>query len=703
MTAWDAFFGGSIQLSPLMPLPTLLPLLALACVLVLIGLLRGVRGSWWRVLLLLVLVLTLLNPAWIQEQRSPLTDVAAIIVDDSPSQATGERRVRTEAALAHLQQTLRDRPGLEVRVIRSGGGSGDTGQGDGAPIDRTELFADLTRAFADVPPNRRAGAILITDGQVHDVPLLEGMPRLGPVHTLLTGERAEIDRRLDVVSAPAFGIVGKETLLTVRVEDQPGGQSGPAELIVRKDGTELGREPVQPGQNHEIAILLDHGGANVVEVEVAAIAGELTLANNRVAMVVNGVRDRLRVLLVSGEPHPGERTWRSLLKADPAVDLVHFTILRPPEKQDGTPIRELSLIAFPIRELFEIKLDEFDLIIFDRYRRRGVLPNLYLDNVADYVRRGGALLVSSGPGFIGAYSLYSTPLGDILPAAPTGTMLEQPFKPQIADIGQRHPVTQGLLPPGTTEPSWGRWFRQVDVSVLRGTTVMTGIDNQPLLVLDRVGDGRVAQLLSDHIWLWSRGFEGGGPQGELLRRLAHWLMKEPELEENALRAHVDGRRITLERQSLDKTTTPVTVTTPSGATLALELQDQPDGRTRASLMADEVGLYQFVEQDQPERRAVAVIGSLNPPELADLRTTEQKLAPISRATGGAMLWLEDEPTPAIRRTAPDRDHSGRDWLGLTANGESVVTGTSRLPLLPVILPLLLALTALVMAWWREST
>ena len=115
-------------------------------------------------------------------------------------------------------------------------------------------------------------------------------------------------------------------------------------------------------------------------------------------MQINGVRDRLRVLLVSGEPHAGERTWRNLLKSDASVDLVHFTILRPPEKQDGVPVDELSLIAFPTRELFIEKIEDFDLIIFDRYRRRGILPSLYLENIAQLrpQRRRGAGLRRPG-------------------------------------------------------------------------------------------------------------------------------------------------------------------------------------------------------------------------------------------------------------------------------------------------------------------
>ena len=125
---------------------------------------------------------------------------------------------------------------------------------------------------------------------------------------------------------------------------------------------------------------------------------------------IDGVRDKLRVLLVSGEPHAGERTWRNLLKSDASVDLVHFTILRPPEKQDGTPINELSLIAFPTRELFQQKINEFQLIIFDRYARQGVLPIIYFDNIARYVRDGGAVLVAAGPDYASPTSIWRTPL-----------------------------------------------------------------------------------------------------------------------------------------------------------------------------------------------------------------------------------------------------------------------------------------------------
>jgi hypothetical protein len=547
---------------------------------------------------------------------------------------------------------------------------------------------------------------------VHDVPsgdanaLKEAVG--APLHVLLSGQPDEGDRRLVVDQAPSFGLVGKELKLTIRVEDLPlpkkqeGGPTAQARVTWRKDGGTPRPVMVPIDRDVPLPVVIDHGGPNVIELEVEPGPQELTLNNNRAVVVVNGVRDRLRVLLVSGEPHAGERVWRNILKSDPSVDLVHFTILRPPEKQDGTPIRELSLIAFPIRELFDVKLDEFDLIIFDRYSRRGVIPQAYLENVARYVRNGGAFLEAAGPSFGTPLSLARTPLGTILPTEPTGDVFEEGFKAKLTDLGRRHPVTEGLSgagPPGG-EPTWGRWFRQVEAHVHHGTTLMSGDHGDPLLVLDRVGKGRVAQLLSDQMWFWARGFEGGGPEAELLRRLAYWLMKEPDLEENDLRAAVEGDRLAVTRQSLEPDDRPVTVTAPDGSTQSLTLSPDRGGRSTGSLPIGEMGLYRVTDSS---RTALAAAGPLNPIEFADVRTTPEKLAPVVAATGGGIFWVGNGTMPEIRRVSPDRVAAGRNWMGLRANGDYTVTGFSETPLLPGIATLLLIVGGLLTAWRREGS
>ncbi len=384
---------------------------------------------------------------------------------------------------------------------------------------------------------------------------------------------------------------------------------------------------------------------------------------------------------------------------------MHFTILRPPEKQDGTPIRELALIAFPARELFEVKLAEFDLVIFDRYSRRGLLPLAYLDNVARYVEEGGALLEVAGPEFAHPLSLYRTPLARVLPARPSGVVYERGFKPVPTELGQRHPVTRGLLPAiatseedGAIDPPWGRWFRQIDVEVADSQVVMRGAAERPLLVLDRIGEGRIAQLLSDHAWLWARGFEGGGPQGLLLRRLVHWLMKEPELEEEALVAEPQGEQIVVERRSLETLPETVSVTTPTGETLKVNLEPAGEGIARAIIEAPEAGLYRISDDRLSAYAAVRPIGA---EELADMRATPEPLAPLVEQSGGAIRWLADG-TPDLRHVGRGRAVHGRDWIGLYRNERYLVTGASQLPLMPAVVALILLLGTLGFAWYREG-
>ncbi len=711
-----AALGGSaytLAASPLLPWWAIAGLAAAALLALALGLWRRARGVFWRAAALAMLLLIVVNPSLVEEKRSPLRDVAIVVVDESPSQGIGQRREATEAAVAALTERLGRERDLDVRVVRTG--KPQPGGGD----DGTKLFAAVSRAMSDIPRQRLAAVVMVTDGQVHDVPAAEpaaAAQDLGaPLHVLLSGHPDERDRRLVVAQAPSFGLVGKEMPLTVRIEDLPepppaaeGSRRGAelqagrqARLTWRKDGGPPHDLLAPVGRDVNLAVPIDHGGPNVLELEVEPGPQELTLVNNRAVVVVNGVRDRLRVLLVSGEPHAGERVWRNILKSDPSVDLVHFTILRPPEKQDGTPIKELSLIAFPIRELFDVKLDEFDLIIFDRYSRRGIIPQAYIENVVRYVKKGGAFLEAAGPTFGTPMSLFRTPLGEILPTEPTGNVDEEGFKPQLSEVGRRHPVTEdlpGAGKPGET-PSWGRWFRQVEARAHRGTTVMNGDHGQPLLVLDRVGKGRVAQLLSDQMWLWARGFEGGGPQAEILRRLAYWLMKEPDLEENDLRAAIDGDRLVVTRQSLEPDDRPVTVTAPDGTTTSLTLKHDTGGRSIGIEAITQMGLYRVSDG---QHNALAAAGPLNPIEFADVRTTPDKLAPLSRATGGGVFWSGDGAIPQIRRVSPGHVASGHNWMGLRQNGDYLVTGFSEMPLFPGFAALFLAIGLLLVAWRREG-
>ena len=683
-----------VSFAPLVPGYVVWTAFGVAVLISALLLLARSRGAPMRAVALALMVLALANPSLTREDRDPIPSVAAVIVDKSPSQDFGDRNAQTEAARATLVERLKRIPGLEVRVAEAGQADGET--------DGTRLFSALSATLADVPPDRVAGAILITDGRVHDVPAdAAALGFAAPLHALVTGHPGEIDRRVVLTQTPRFGIVSQSQTIGFRVEDQ-GVKAGTAQVTVRRDGDVIEQRTVAVGAEVKVDVPIPHAGANIVEVEASPLGGELTQVNNRAVVSIDGVRDKLRVLLVSGEPHAGERTWRNLLKSDASVDLVHFTILRPPEKQDGTPINELSLIAFPTRELFQQKISEFQLIIFDRYARQGVLPMTYFDNIAKYVRDGGAVLIAAGPDYASPTSIWRTPLDAILPAEPSGDVTEQPFRATLTEAGKRHPVTRGLEGSENNPPHWSQWFRLVDVKRSDGTNVMQGPDGKPLLVLAHEGEGRVALLLSDQIWLWARGYEGGGPHLDLLRRLSHWLMKQPELEEEALRLIVQGRNITVQRQTMADGVNEVTLTSPAGASRTLTLQPVEPGVWRAAVTANELGLWRATDG---KLTALANVGPANPREFAQVTSTTDVLRALSDATGGDARRLADGDRLDVPRVVAVRTSTtfkGDDWIGLKMRDASVVRGIGVLPIFAGLIGLLLLVGSLAATWAREG-
>ena len=691
----------NIILDPLLPWPVLWGAAAIALAGLAIALWRGLGGWWLRGLALAVVLVALANPSLQTEDRAPLSDIVLLVVDESASQKISDRPAQVAAAVEKLKARLGLMENVELRTATVADASGDGG---------SLVMTALANLLAEEPRARVAGAIVVTDGQIHDVQLAPSMP--APLHVLLTGQKRDWDRRLVVKNAPAFAIINEEITLTLRIDDQgavPQDVAGTASVSIAVDGGPAQTYDVPTGEDLSLPVTLPHGGMNVLQFGVATAAGELTDRNNMAVIQINGVRDRLRVLLVSGEPHAGERTWRNLLKSDSSVDLVHFTILRPPEKQDGIPVTELSLIAFPTRELFVEKIKDFDLIIFDRYRMRGILPMDYLANIRDYVRGGGAVLVAAGPEYGTVDSVYRSPLGEILPGVPTARVIEQGYVPMITPLGQRHPVTEGLeafAPRPTTPatatspaiPGWGRWFRTVEVEPVSGDVVMTGGQGKPLLILDRVGEGRVALLASDQAWLWSRGYEGGGPQLELLRRFAHWMMKEPELEEEALPATADGQKITVVRRSLLETPRQVEIIGPDGTVSVLPLVETMPGRYAADWAAPMIGLYRLSDG---ELETVVALGPSAPKEFEQTIASGDPVAAVVAATGGGILRLEDG-VPDIRRVGEGRVAAGRGWIGITPRAAYLTADIRVAALLPAWALLIMASLLAIAAWLREG-
>jgi len=679
-----------IIFAPLLPISVLEAFALVVALLVSYALWRRARGAGLRGLAFALLLLALANPSLIEEQREPLKDTALFVIDDSASMQISDRPQQTLKAEEEIGKKLAAFSDLDVATLHVKGAS------------ETNLFRAIEGRLSAIPPERLAGVIVVSDGQVHDQPQnATFLP--SPLHILLAGHKDEIDRRLAITEAPAYGIVGKNVTLTLRLDDRPEPQGEIAPVTFLRDDGQSETFEMPVGKNVKFEVPVAHAGPNLFAFSTAPLPNELTAINNSAAVTINGIRDRLRVLLISGEPHIGGRTWRNFLKADPAVDLIHFTILRSPNKVDGIPNSELSLIAFPVHELFETKLKSFDLVIFDRFRQQSLIPDDYLENIAHYVTEGGALLISNATDE-GVPPLTFSPLAGILPAEPTGRLLTGAFVPDLTDAGRRHPVTDALTGEMPRD-RWGSWFRQIESHVKKGDVLMAGLNGAPLLVLAHAGNGRVAQFLSDQFWLWSRGFEGGGPQADLLKRTAHWLVGEPELDESALRAHAEmtdnGWQLAIAKQSLHDDSASISVTAPDDQTVSVTLSPgkQP-GVLEATKSVDKTGLYHLESGDD---KILVLAGPSDTPEFGDMFTTEEKLKPYAEASGGGIFWLDDHPNgPDIRRMSTGGAHYGWNWIGLKKNDQYRVTGSKSWPLWPAWLAVIVLLGGAMLAWRREG-
>lgn len=659
---------------------------------------RGMREFNWRTAFLIVLAFVLLNPIILNEIRQKLPDKLIVVLDESASQRIGGRDKVAEKALEYVKTTLARDSNVEPVIIRSGAGP------EGS--ESTDLFEVLRNNMVSIPMSQVAGTVFITDGEVHDVPKdLGALSRLGPFHAVLTGKKDEFDRKITIVSAPKYGVLNENLTVRVKLEEFGRTSSAPTTVTIKQDGQTERVASISPGQEQDFTFGIGHPGQNILEFIIPDEEGELSTANNNTAVIINGIRDRLRVLLISGSPHMGERAWRNLLKSDPAIDLVHFTILRSFMSYNATPQSELSLIHFPTEELFQKKLYDFDLIIFDRYQNDdNIMPPFYFTNIANYIRKGGALLMAlstSDKQALRNTNMFVSPEIDyVLPIAPAGAdMLRLPFRPVLSTLGSRHPITADLMRQFKEKP-WGHWYAQVDATQPRGQGLMTGIDGRPLLAIDKVGSGRVATLATDNVWLWAKGGQLAGPYTDLLRNTAHWLMKEPELEDDFIKAEARGNSIIVSQRDLTPEPKTVLMTQPSGKETLVPMPDKEPGWIKATVQAPETGIYSF---DNGVKKAFVVVGTARNEEFSDVHTTEAKLKPVVEATSGGIVWFEENQRFKLRDVTPSTHiMGGDDWIGLKRNGAFTIDNVESLSLLPNVLTLLIILATAIFMWWRES-
>ncbi|QNT77289.1 VWA domain-containing protein [Entomobacter blattae] len=708
----DNLLHGSLMVAPLTPLWSIIALALCILLLTLWGVLTKKRGTFLRFVGMAIILLWLLNPQKLQETWHSLPETVLVVRDHSSSMTLDQRSTAAQT----LSETIK--PEQSSLLIRHLDVSSNTAAG-------THIFEQIEKAFTSIPPAQRAGVVLLTDGQVHDVPstlpswLQQPNTSRGigspthplPFHVILTGKPGQIDRRIKILQAPPFVLTGQTAHIRLEVDDLGTQEATQTEITTQPtNGTAFSRL-IRTGEPFDIDIPITQPGPLLISFSTPPLPGEIATSNNQAVVNITAIRDRLRVLLVSGTPNQGERVWRWLLKADPSVELIHFTILRPPEKDDDTPLSDLALIAFPVHELFQQKINSFDLIILDGFENRSILPAQYLENITRYVKQGGGLFLTAGPEFVTEWSLQDTSLSEIMPAhvPMQGSVLVRAFQPQLTPTGLLHPVTKDL--PGantltTNKPQWGPWYR-ILAGNAQGEVLMEDADKHPLLVLNRVEKGRIAMLLSDQSWLWSRGEKGGGPQAELLKRISHWLMKEPELEEERLTATLADNTLTLHYSTLSsEKTLEAHVLSPNGKTFAVPLIRNNHHVLSGTLPAPTPGVWKATYE---KHTAFAAHTEKDTEETQDFRATDKKLKPLVEKTNGQTLWVA--PSEALKtpiRLALQGESLNQPKEGLNertvffpARNPHVVTARQTQPILSAWAMMPIILFLFLLAWYQE--
>lgn len=655
---------------------------------------RKMEGAWMRAGAALAAGIYLANPEIVSEQYQNLSSEALIMVDMSESQGLDGRDILTRESLAELETRL-DQLGLKVTIVEFG----DNGQGQG-----TNITEALQSGLSTIPTAQLGAVFVLSDGELHDIEtVLDRVQLEAPIHGLISGEENEQDFRVAIERAPRYSDAGEDieiaySVISDHVLDD---QNYVAEVVVRNNGQIVATQSVDEINELQTLNLPDLGrGNNNIEImiekvfrgdapEVNLLSADVSAENNRITATIEGIGEEANVLVISGAPQQGTRHLRELFGDDPDVNFVHFAYLRPPEKEDETPLRYLATTAFPVHEVLNQNIEDYDVIVLDNYTYQGIIPLSYFDNIKSYVEDGGSLLVVGSDSLSAANGLGATSLKDILPLVPNGTTLEQTFQPQITETGERYPISRNLeftLP----QEQWGPWFSLAETNAREGSIVlMDDGNNHPLLAISEYGEGRIAMLASDQNWVWAKRQlgNGGGPADELISNLNRWLVFNQAMEEENIRLIPDGEQVIVELQTVGDEPEAVTITSPSGRTIEVTPQDYLPGLRRAFIDADELGVYRVERAGENPDFAFAQIGFADPLEMRRVISTPDLIAPVAAETGGVVARMND--IPLIKGFA-DITPEDEGVMGLKLSDEQELSGTTRYPIPPWVPMLLFA-------------
>jgi len=528
-------------------------------------------GSLRALALALALALLLQPTLRFRQLKAPPARLA-ILVDASASMARGEDASRLAAAreliashrseideLARRHRIAWYRFADELEAVPSAERATDeVGDADG-----TDIRGALESLVATERTNPLIGVILLSDGgDTESEPGDDPEERLDwaeelevPVNTVaLTKTGRQRDLSITSARVDPFAFSRSETPIAVSVRSI-GLQQQQVEITLAQDGSVMQRRKVDlVGGEGKLTFnaLPSRLGRHVLTVTVPVPDGDEVPENNTAHVAFDVIRDKFRVLHVAGRPSWDQHFLRDFLSSWPRVDLVSFYILRTPYQSSMRGAAGLALIPFPTEDLFEQHLDEFDIVVFQDFDPAEVGVEVYLDEIADFVREGGALVMIGGAKGFGSGAIEKSPVADLLPVRllPSRTPAnriesDRPFRARLSEAGERHPLMRLEPDPQDNAELWksldrldglARVARMSEQGIRLLEDPSTRVDDgpAPVIAVREADRGRTMTIATDSLWRWRFSAPmGGGPADaypDLWRRSIAWLTRDPDLD-----------------------------------------------------------------------------------------------------------------------------------------------------------------------------
>src|SRR6266568_436926 len=670
----------------------------------------------------------LVEPALRLLQTSRVKSRLAVLVDTSrsmrfPVEPGGPTRAAAAATFLGRHrgelEALGDRVSLEWHTFdRDLAPADPAALVRGAPPrgGRTDLLGALKAAARGGTGRKLAGAVILSDG-ADNAALAEGLTpatraelrALGmPVTAIAVGTGSPKDLALERVAVDDFAFVRNTVTVEVGLTVRGFGREE-VPIVLRREGAVVARGAVrlEPGQERytvPLSFVPDTTGTFVFSVAAVALPDEAVAENNARSFVLRVIRDRVRVLLVAGRPSWDERFLRTLLKQDPNVDLISFYILRTATDQPGSQ-DELSLIPFPVAEIFGEQLRTFDAVLFVNFAYqpyRSLDIERFLPALRDYVRSGGGFAMLGGEQSFGEARYGSTALAEVLPveSPEAAGIATGAARPRLTPEGLRHPVTSLAAGDAPNEAAWAALPPLPAVNRTRALPPGSGarvlldapavpVDGRaaPLVAVREVGSGRALAVATDASWHW--GFVAAEDLGSsrayqhFWNNALRWLVRDPSLTP----VQVEPDRPAVEPG--EPVGLSISVRAPdygpgAGAPVQAELVGEngqvvargeavagPDGMAHLELTPPGPGAYKVVATARPrcgsgpcppdapiERATGAVAVRASGPEDADAAPRPELLRAVAQATGGTFSSVE-AGLPEVRLTAPEVVEVGR--------------------------------------------